>query len=474
MKKYFAIILLLLLLIPACDNFDGTWGSFLNPFGSYNKGYIRARDTGQKVEIGGMVAPEFIHGLVIQFVSANPSSTEQASIDAKPSPMYPEALHPAATGDAYYDHAIDGVYVGNLVVSVKPTSTSFYSMDLPFILSINVDAGGKAYASVTFMDTLETLDKEKHVWQTAYTGDIAIKSVGSSQATTTYDVSISFDPQIADNIIPLTKAGKKIKLTLKGHFDDTTSTQGGFTFDAPTKTRGYDPNFSVLPYLHRVTETKGLQGIWISGYRDSFFVRNDDDSTTDVGDLYIPTTLTVWQTTAEPTPDMQNWCSQLFVGSYFGHQKIQGDSIYLSSQETLENCYVLDLKKSKKEQLSGTFEYYEALGIRQGSGVTLTFERAGFGGKKVKVKRVKPAVAGFANAAKEISLTIKGKGFAPGAMPHFSHPDLELKSVTYTNSKTLKVKVAPRKAIENGTKIGIRVVNPDNISGSKNGVLTAK
>jgi len=181
-----------------------------------------------------------------------------------------------AATDAYFDHEMDGVRLGNLEVWIEGEISR---MKIPVIVSFNATKKNTAFAAVAFPDLALSIFDKKPVWHAGYSGEVKI--IPRSYPTVV-DLSFSFNTEMMEGIIPVAKAGKKLKITLTGYFsrpDDY------FGFNNATS-KGYNPTFCVdIDLYKRMTQTLGMEGLWMGGFVDSIYAGQE------LGDLYHPITL---------------------------------------------------------------------------------------------------------------------------------------------------------------------------------------
>lgn len=67
-----------------------------------------------------------------------------------------------------------------------------------------------------------------------------------------------------------------------------------------------------------------------------------------------------------------------------------------------------------------------------------------------------------------------GENLAPGAMIYFSDPNVRINSIDCLNDRKMRVKVEAVQAIPRGTKIDVMVLNPDNRSAEKAGLIRVR
>lgn len=373
-----------------------------------------------------------------------PDGADQPSEDAEK--VRPQSV---AKADAYFDHVLDGVRLGLLTVWAEGATSALI---IPLIVSINATNKNTAYASVAFLDLAQTILDRKTVWRAGYTG--AIKITPRSYASA-FDLSFTFNVKMADGIVRIAEAAKNLKVTMAGYY----TTQDYFSFETATS-KGYDPEFSVsLDLWSRMTQTQGMEGLWIGGFVDSVYAGKE------LGDIYHPIVLMMRTLTAYGA----NHMSLMTYSRPINEFKISGKKLWAA--EWRDYGYAFDMEREGADKLTGKFLYriYPPTADYE-----YTLCRMGYGGKKMKLVRTVPAAAALRNTKNQPKLTIIGDGFAPGAMIHFSDPHIKVKDIQYVNQKQLKVTIQALDPIKKGRAIGVRVVNPDNSRVTKGGLFRTK
>ena len=376
-----------------------------------------------------------------------PDSMPDSNLD-----MVANLKQPVGGADDYFDQEMDGVRLGNLEVWFEGETGR---MKIPVIVSFNAAKDNTAYASIAFPNlALSILDK-KPVWHAGYSGEVKI--IPRSYPTTV-DLSFAFDTKMMKGILPVAKAGKKLKITLTGYFSRTSDY---FGFNNATS-KGYNPTFCVdLDLYKRMTQTLGMEGLWMGGFLDSIYAGKE------LGEFYHPITLLMKHINTEYRG--ANYMTLMTHSDTLNDLKITGKKLWVA--ESTSWGYAFDMTRRGPDKLVGKFIYRLN---PESADYKYTLYRIGFGGNKMRVKRVKPKRVPLGNRKNKPTLLIKGVGFAPGAMVFFNDSNIEIKEIEYVNNKKLKVTVQAIDPIERGQKIGVRVINPDNRSAMKPGIFKTK
>ena len=263
--------------------------------------------------------------------------------------------------------------------------------------------------------------------------------------------------------MPLVSEGKKLKFTWEIDF----RTDLGTISTDYIEVTGLGEDISAGLELYRFVDGQTHQGVWVSGYKDIMRA-----NLTDYGELYHPMTVSIVSADPKDTsPD--NFHSVLFHHYDLDAMTISGNTILMS--EFFSGAgYDYELTLDGPDKAQGKFGYSTSTPHSSWTNFDYTFTRVGFGGKKMKVKRLTPSIVPLTNTKKDIKLTLKGKHLADGVMIHFDNKNLEVRSINYDSHKKVTIKVRPIKPIAKGTKISLMAVNPDNNKASKAAMLTAK
>lgn len=313
-------------------------------------------------------------------------------------------------GDGYYESDFDGVWAGYLDVKVEGVKSR-----LPVVLNFN--SGNSSGEGFAILLDYYTGDFEGN--KVLSLTNVKIKGKKLSFSFDAYEPDIDakdYEPIIFDFTLKL--KGSELKGKYKSDFKE--NPKGKATF-------------------YPMDSTKPLQGIWfwqdrqgvivhwlqlkqngqVSGYAFGFDILGELKST--------------------------DFSNNIFTGSF----SISGRT------KSFKLTY-----SSKKNWLKGTFSY------QGGETYKVTMLPLGTKGKTIKVKSVSPneiqAGSPTVKPGATSELTIKGKNFADGAVVHFDNKNIEICCIKFVASKQLKCNVTIPATVADGTKVGVRVVNPDN------------
>jgi hypothetical protein len=329
--------------------------------------------------------------------------------------------------DDFFESVFDGLWAGYADAKIEGGN-----LRLPIVLNFNaLDSTGEGF--VLLID--------------AYSGDTANSYTGPKVLSLTNvkikgkKLSFSFDinepninepdyaPVIFNFVMRLNKAG---------------DLAGKYTSD-------YQENPKGRTTLYRMDDAKPLQGVWLweSSWPPYYFLQLVQNSpVSGYAGLFD-----VWG----PIQDGD-----------FSNNRLTGSVSAAGSTKLIDMTY-----SAAKRQLKGTLNYLDA-GPTAGP---ITMRPLGTSGKKIKISSVSPSeitagAPGRVAPGATTTLTIKGSNFAEGAMVHLDRPEIEVCCVDFVSAKTLKVNVSVSANVAAGTKVSLRVVNPDNRIAEKSNALT--
>ena len=470
-KKAFIILLAVsLLAVPISCKFSTELENKLNEFAEVSK---KLNDHGHAFSKNRSISLGFRAFLVFVMFWAGMYPGESNVDMIEPGPFIQAPGHINKTGPAikrfkpavankHYDSIIDGAYLGIINFIPQEEDGFYYGSDhsfFPCLISLNYSSNNRLYASITVPDIVQTFIKEKHVWQTIYTDKIKVKEVHSNLK----NLIITFDPEIVGKIMPLSAKGQKFKMT----FEIGIWLNNGYL--SPDKNQfgsGLSRGLYASFEMYRFVQEKKHQGIWISGYRDVLRANNQD-----YGEFFFPMTVSI--VNADPAMKAEpNYYYVMFDHDNLSYLNVQGNTVVLSVGPD-GSGFDFEMQLVNPGKMEGKFGYSEG-SHSSWRDFNYSFDRVGYGGPGMRVKRLKPKAVQLKNTKKDVKLTLKGKNLSNGVMVHFSNKNLEVRSIEYKNHRVINLTVRPIKPIPKGTKMSVLAVNPDNSKAEKANVLTAK
>lgn len=365
---------------------------------------------------------------------------DEMSLTSRQSP--PEAKSRPAAADPFYDHNVDGLWYGRASISASAGSGM-----LPCIALYNGSPEGGCVASIVFQNVNDSVGAGKPLWTAYYTE--AVQNQKNFP-------SFKFDDITTKPLTSVIKHVRKLKFSLSMY---STPNDTMWAYLHVKELKGTSDLFGATVRFTRATDVGGINGLWSSGLTERVYAGTYIDPP-----IFQPVNIHVCPGTAGP---------EMFLYVFLGYMDdikpvIAGSNLSFSFY-TPNGMTSGSLNLVNGNQLSGTI--YDPYTQRT---IPMTFQPAGTNGLPVTLKRVKPSVVALNGANKTVTVKISGKNFAPGAMPYFDNGSLLVKKVAWNSAKSITAVLTTAKAIKPGTKIGVKVVNPDNRSGTKAAALTSR
>lgn len=338
-----------------------------------------------------------------------------------------QVLCNTADADPYFDNVFDGVWAGYLELE---------GIEMPLLVNFN-SQGAASYGYVFFYGGGEEWEELEFI-------PFPISGVNVKKKK----VSFEFDA-FEWRKDEWDYEAKLFDLTLK-YNKKKGCLSGKFAVDDPES--GETIKGSVL--LYRMDHSKPVQGLWFGEFPD-------------VVQTEVPLSLFLTQNSpvdgklllyADKTP---------FKNGQFSNNVLTGD-IEVQSEAGLTFNFDLWFKYSPYK-LDGNASYQTK--FKKKIGFDLKLLPAGTNGKAVKLNNVKPKST---TAGSELQITVTGSNFADGAIIHVDNGRVIVSDVEFISSSKLRAVLSMPNKITKGTKIGIRVVNPDNQHVEKSGAITIK
>jgi hypothetical protein len=365
-------------------------------------------------------------------------------------------IKPAAS-NPYFDSNLDGVWIGRLHISGVDIWAIEEKIYFHFILITNHSSNNKLFASILFLDLTESIIQNKNIWSAIYTNELKL---GPGKYGAKYTIGLDFDSEDLMKIYP---ARYYLKVKLQGNVGSSNKFDGKQFIMGGSTAADHDPNIYLSLICNKVLQDNKFYGAWESGCMKS--QRSEGEI---LGPFYHPMILFVY--------DYHTASSGSYTDSYFHYSvfNVQDDNPEMKKNnfkffgKNFITTVNIDFNLSG-DKLKGNFWNMEDLIYEDH-----TLTKVGNTGKKIILRAVKPKRVALNQVGKEVSVTVKGKNFYQGAMVFFDNPNIEITDIEYQNHKKLKVTLKPISAIKSGTKIGVRVINPDNSAATVTGKFIAK
>lgn len=347
-----------------------------------------------------------------------------------------------AAADPYSNHNVDGLWYGRTSISCSGGSGM-----APCIVLLNGSPEGGCAASIVFLNVNESVGAGRPVWSAFYTDAV--------QNQKNYP-SFKFEDISSKALTSVIKHVRKLKFSLS-MYSTPNNTMWAYLHAKPWK--GTSDLFGATLRLTRALDSGGFNGIWSGGLTERVYAGTYIDPA-----IFQPVAIHVC-----PGDAGMEMYLYVFLGYMDGITPIVNGSNLTFSFYTPNGMTNGSLNLVNGNQVTGTI--YDPFTRRT---IPLTFKPAGTEGLPVIVKRVKPSFVALNKTGKTVTIKISGKNFAPGAMPYFDRNEVVVRKVAWINPKTLTAVLAAVRPLKPGTKIGVKVVNPDNRSAIKAGALTGK
>ena len=222
------------------------------------------------------------------------------------------------------------------------------------------------------------------------------------------------------------------------------------TFSVVDPTTGETYTGSVVLYLMEIP--KPIQGLWQGSFPD--FVEED-----------LPLFLLLTQNSPVGGRLLLMPQTTPLKNGDFTNNFLTG-SLDIDTEAGFNATLELELRYAKNT-MSGTVGYRLPRGRFIGADVTL--RPAATRGREIAVNSVKPRKL---SVGATVEITIGGSNFAEGAVVHVDHPKVTVTGVEFQSSSKLRASLGLARKMAEGTRIGVRVVNPDNQRAEKADALT--